>query len=296
MRPDVCFVVPSYKSRATIRATLDSIFAQQTDKSVEALVVESSGDDTADWLGKLYPQLQVVKSKQRLFAGAARNLGARRARADLMAFLDADAVAAPDWLQTLLATFSVRPDLSLIGGAVANANPDSLSGLILYWLEFSEYLPGLPSGPRAALSSSNLLLRREEFLARGGFDENYGMAEDLLLCRQWQSGFHFEGRAVIRHRQRTGWHNVRLHLTDLGYWSGRYRASHQTSGSWLRAFPALSYALPFLRAPRILLRLWRSSWQDGLRGIVLFPAVIWGLFCWARGFQKGLRSGNHANC
>lgn len=291
MPPDVCFIVPSYRSRKTIRATVDSIYAQRTERSIEVLVVDSSGDDTADWLKGLYPDVRVLESETRLFAGAARNRGARETTAPLLAFLDADASLAPDWLESLLARLTAHPDLALIGGAVVNANPESLPSRLLYWIEFSEYLPGLPSGPRTALSSSNLLVPREDFLARGGFDASYGMAEDLLLCRKWREGLFFEGKARIFHSHRSAWKDVRDHLQALGYWSGRYRASHPSSGAWLRRIPLASFGLPMLRAPRILTRLFRGNWTEGAKAMLFSPLLVWALFWWTAGFQEGLRNG-----
>jgi hypothetical protein len=191
----------------------------------------------------------------------------------------------------LLCRLAAQPDVSLIGGAVVNANPASVPGRLLYWIEFSEYLPGLPSGFRAALSSSNLLVRREEFLARGGFDASYGMAEDLLLCREWREGLFFDGKARIFHAHRARWKEVRHHLQALGYWSGRYRAFHTSSGSWLRRIPVLSVGLPFLRAPRILARLLRSNRKEGAEAILLLPFLVWALFCWTSGFHQGVRTG-----
>jgi len=289
MPPDVCFIVPSYQSRSSIRATLDSIATQETDRPIEVLVVDSSPDDTADWLQKLHPAVRVLKSEQRLFPGSARNLGARNTDAPFVAFLDADATAAPDWLQTLLGSLSVHPGISLIGGAVFNANPRSLPGLILYWIEFSEYLPGLPSGLRTALSSSNLLVRREDFLEHGGFDAGFAMAEDLLLCRKWGGGLFFDAEATIYHRHRSTWRDVHKHLTALGYWSGRYRACHQATGSWLRRLPLLSFGLPAIRAPRIIARVLRSDWKEGAKSVLLFPFLTWGLLSWAIGFYRGVQ-------
>jgi len=290
MPPEVCFIVPSYKSRATIRATLDSIYRQATQRPFEVLVVDSSGDDTAEWLKARYPQLRVLRSEGRLYAGVARNRGADETDAPLLAFLDADAALASDWLELLIGRMATCPDLSLIGGAVVNANPETWPSRLLYWIEFSEYLPGLPSGLRTALSSSNLLLRREEFLARGGFDADYGMAEDLLLCRKWGKGLFFEEKARVFHRHRSKWKEVIAHLELLGYWSGRYRASRPSTGSWLRRAPFASFGLPLHRAPRILWRLIRSNWKEGAKGVLLLPLVLWGLFRWSIGFRKGLKS------
>jgi glycosyltransferase involved in cell wall biosynthesis len=255
--PDVSFIIPSFRSRETIGATLESIRRQATDLRLEVIVVDSSADETASWIGSTFPEAQVLTSPERLYPGAARNLGAAKAKGESLAFLDADAAASSNWLATLAARLSqgVAGDrVTMVGGAVANGNPERAPSRVLHWIEFSEYLPGLSSGRRATLSSSNLLVGRADFLASGGFSERYRMAEDLLLCRNWGRGVFFEAAAHISHRHRDRWATVLPHLEALGYWSGLLRRNQQTSGAWLRRAPALSLALPLLRATRIAAR------------------------------------------
>jgi glycosyltransferase involved in cell wall biosynthesis len=290
--PDVSFVIPCFRSRQTIGATLGSIRRQLTDFRCEVIVVDSSADETASWLGSLFPEVQVIACPQRLYPGAARNLGAEKAKGKILAFLDADAAVSPDWLALLAARLggtggSERP--VLIGAAVANANPEKLPSRILHWIEFSEYLPGLPSGPRTALSSSNLLVLRDAFRSSGGFSETYGMAEDLLFCRNWRGGLFFEGAASVFHQHRDRWETVLAHLQALGYWSGKLRSSEAASGAWLKRRPVLALGLPLLRAARITARVNRSSRVEGARALILNPVLLWALGHWARGFRKGLR-------
>jgi hypothetical protein len=286
---DVCFIVPSYKSRETIGATLDSIHAQKTARSFETLVVDSSGDDTAIWLEALHPETRVIVAHQRLFPGAARNLGAQRTSAEFLAFVDADVTLTPDWLDTLLARFS-DPAVVLVSGSVANANPESAASRVLYWIEFSQYLPGLPSGFRPTVSSSNLLTRRRDFQSRGGFDEAYHMAEDLLLCSRWREGLYFEAGARAFHRHRTRWLAVFRHLGELGFWSGTLRRQHSVSGGWLRDWPTLSAGLPPARTALIVGRVLRHDGGEGLMAAALSPALFVGLTRWSWGFYRGLRA------
>lgn len=50
--------------------------------------------------------------------GPARNLGATQAKGDILAFIDADCVAAPGWLAAIEDHFESAPDDALIGGDV----------------------------------------------------------------------------------------------------------------------------------------------------------------------------------
>lgn len=59
-----------------------------------------------------YPELKVVVNEGPRGLSAARNSGIRHARGDVLAFLDDDAVAAPDWLERMLPHYD---DAAVIG-------------------------------------------------------------------------------------------------------------------------------------------------------------------------------------
>lgn len=284
----VAFIIPCYQSLRTVGFTLKSIFRQVTDLSFQVLVVDSSGRPVSDWFRLEYPSVRVLASARRLFPGAARNLGVRHSQAPYLAFLDADTVADPHWLQTVYQRCR-QPGVRVVGGAVANGNPVSTASRSLYWLEFSEFLPGLASGFRRMLSSSNLFLSREVFDAAGGFDEGMAMAEDLLFSERIGQGLYFESDAQVRHHHRTRWSEVLLHLKQLGYWSGRYRRAGTGTGSFLRRIPLLSLALPCVRFPRLARRVFQSQTREGLSFLAHTPWIWIGLAGWSWGFYRGIR-------
>jgi GT2 family glycosyltransferase len=289
--PDVSFVIPCFNSRSTIGTTIDSIMRQSSRLNLETIVVDSSDDDTVELLRKDWPQVRVVHSPVRLFPGAARNRGAELAGGRLIAFVDADAAVQPGWLERLCSALEARPSVTMTGGAVGNANPRPLPSRVLHLVEFSEYLPGLAPGLRRALSSSNLLVRRDDFLSSRRFAEDYAMAEDLLLCQAWSGGILFESRACVLHRHRSTWTRARRHLYELGWWSGRYRGERASRDRWLSAAPGLSLLLPWIRTLLICSRLVRSGGPTAWGGLFLAP-LIWGaLLWWAVGLHRGLKDG-----
>lgn len=50
--------------------------------------------------------------------GPARNLGAKLARADLLAFIDCDCMAQPGWVREITSFMEKRPDIAILGGDI----------------------------------------------------------------------------------------------------------------------------------------------------------------------------------
>jgi glycosyltransferase involved in cell wall biosynthesis len=286
---DASFVIPSFKSRKTIGGTLSSIFSQKSKAAFEVIVVDSSQDSTSTWIRKRFPRVKVISSNLRLSPGAARNLGVTHAKGRYLAFLDADTSAASDWLQKLLHRIQNNPRIRVISGAVEIGNPESTWARVLHWIEFSEFIPGTASGSSTHLSSSNLLVAREDFLDAGGFDESFVMAEDLLLSRAFQGALFFDSTTHVSHYYRTSRKEVLSHLRKLGYWSGQLRSMFETKGSWLKGIPLASFALPPVRTILIIWRIWRKNRLAGLQALGHAPLILAALLFWAIGFYRGLR-------
>ncbi len=254
---------------------------------MEVLVIDSSDDETAEWIREHFPQVKVYHSGSRLLPAAARNLGAQESGGRFLAFIDADARAAANWLSTLRARLIDNPAVVMVGGAVANANPEMPASRTLYWLEFSDFLPNQPAGFRRWLSSSNLLIRRDDFLSVKGFNPDFAMAEDHILSLTIGRGLFLETSTRIFHRHRTEWTGVREHLYRLGLWSGRFRATFPARGSGLRRLPISCFALTPWRLARIMSRVWRHD-SERPRFTREIPWLIKGLWSWNKGFYEGL--------
>ncbi len=293
--PVVSVIIPCYRHAAFLPRVLEALAVQETSLDFEVLVVESGGDEAARLVGGRFPDVRVLSHGHRLFPGAARNRGAAAARGTCLAFVDADAVPERTWLETLHGRLDSSDRIVMVSGTVALPAGAGAASQVLHWIEFSSFLPGLASGCRDALSSSNLLVRKEDLLACGGFDESLEMAEDLMLSRRIgeQAGtlLYIDASAGVLHLKDVTWEKARGHLRRLGYWSGRFRVRERVPGSWLRHFPALSLALPLWRFPRVVGRVFCSSTGEGLRSLIRLPWLVWGLSTWALGFRLGLKSG-----
>ncbi|MCY3777510.1 MAG: glycosyltransferase [Candidatus Aminicenantes bacterium] len=297
--PAVSVVIPCYGHTRLLPRLLEALEAQETSLDFEVLVVESGGDEAARRVGGRFPGVRVLSRERRLFPGAARNRGAAEARGGVLAFVDADAVPEAGWLETLHARLLSSERIAMVSGWVGLPPGTGAAGQVLHWIEFSSFLPGLASGDRDALSSCNLLVRKADLAACGGFDEGMGMAEDLMLCRKigrrGGGRLCFEGSTGVWHPNDVAWDRARVHLGRLGYWSGRFRTLERVSGSWLRHFPALSLALPLWRLPLIMGRLFLINNMVWMRALARLPRLAAGLAVWAGGFYRGVREGGRAD-
>jgi len=286
--PEVSVVIPCFRSRDTIGRTLESILKQDFRGSMHVLVADSSDDDTAQWIRRTFPDVEVCHSDTRLLPGPARNFGVEHSRGRFIAFIDADAQAAGNWLSTLYGRLNEDSNVVMVGAPVANGNPETVTSRVLYWIEFSEFLPRQPPRFCRILSSSNLLIRRKDFMAVQGFNPDYGMSEDMVFSLALGRGLYLETGTHIAHRHRTDWEKVRIHLERLGYWSGRFRANVAVSGSWLRRMPLLSFGLTPYRLLQISKRVFKYETRP-LRALLDLPRLVAGLWAWNKGFHRGIR-------
>lgn len=123
---------------------------------------------------------------------AKRNRGARETRRPIIAFIDSDAFPGAGWLDNAVLALTEHPEI----GAAAGPNvPPPKQPLSEYYVgialqsEFCAHHASYvkrPATPRLVdnMPSSNLIVRRDEYLAMGGMDERFNGGEDVDFCRR----------------------------------------------------------------------------------------------------------------
>jgi GT2 family glycosyltransferase len=195
--PEVSVVVPVRDGAASLPALLDSLATQEFEpERYEVIVVDNaSRDGTADIAASRGARVVFEPRPNR---SRARNAGARAARSDLFAFIDADCTASPRWLSALL---SCRGRAPLVAGKVAmqtHSSPNAIERFEARWRFEQE--TWVRQGWAA---TANLLVERRAFEAVGGFDAAYRhIGEDVDFClRAGRAGFKlaFCENALVHH-------------------------------------------------------------------------------------------------
>lgn len=98
---------------------LESIY-RQTLPDFELVVVDDGSDDATPELLRLQsdPRLRVVRSEQRLGIAGALNLGLDAVGGAIVARMDADDLAEPDWLARLVARLDAHPRVGIAGAGL----------------------------------------------------------------------------------------------------------------------------------------------------------------------------------
>lgn len=200
--PAVSVIIPVGPGHEkAVQTALDSLEAQ-TMYGWEAIVVWDSPLTNPDDYLKSYPYARVVKTKDKHGAGVARNLGVKKARAMLIAYLDADDYYSPDYLRKSLIAFSKTGQAvySDFASKLSHNQQKQYNGTVIKELpshvivndSFSDFdcqrANERPNGERPYVwTGITILLPKIWHVQIGGFDENLETWEDCdyLLRLAW---------------------------------------------------------------------------------------------------------------
>lgn len=210
-------------------ATALRSLSAQTFRNFEVVAVDDGSTDGTFDLLRTYaatdPRVQVVRQPARGIV-AALETARRRARAPLLARMDADDVALPERLARQVELLDSDPSLAVVGCGVRIVPRE---GLTDGRLGYEAWLNGLRDTAalhrdifvECPLAHPTLVMRRDAVEAVGGYREA-GVPEDYdLLLRLWEAGSRLGTvpRALLEWRDRPD----RLSRTDESYSPGAFR-------------------------------------------------------------------------
>ena len=202
--PSVSVIVPVRDGASTIADALDAILATEyPPERREIIAVDNGSTDATASLIRARP----VRYLQEPCRGVsnARNMGIAQSEGEILAFIDADCIAEPQWLPELVRPFA-DPEVGAVGGHLAHAPPTTAAErqavrMLGSWQQFA-----FNSDPAYPVTA-NAAYRRDVIHRIGGFDPRMTRAQDveLGLRFQEQSGLRlaYASRATARHRNRS---------------------------------------------------------------------------------------------
>jgi GT2 family glycosyltransferase len=268
----ISVVIPHFNQPELLARCLASLTRAADEPAAEIIVVDNGSRELPDAVVARHPGVRLSREAEP-GPGPARNHGVTLSKGALLAFIDADCVAAPGWLAAIARRFE-DPATMVLGGDVQilHANPARPTGLECFEAEFGYRMEHYIRRENFT-GTGNLAMRREVFDRVGGF-AGIGIAED----RDWGQRAHAQGIGITWAPEMLAFHPARTTFAELARKWDRHTA-HDFESMIARPFGRLRWILrtalvaasPVAQVPRVL----RSRRiRGGLRGRLLALAVL----------------------
>lgn len=200
MKPKLSIIIPTWNTADITLKCVNTILKHTPPGFTQIIIVDNgSTDETQEKLGKL-KNITYIRNDSNLGFSKGNNVGAAKAVADILLFLNSDMELIDSSIVDMVEYFHINPSIGLLGPRFLN--PDltpqgsvtppqtALNAFKEYWLgmshSYSKYTPD-SSVPISVwtVSGGAVMISSRDYKTVGGWDEKYFFYyEDLELCRQ----------------------------------------------------------------------------------------------------------------
>ncbi|MBQ8858284.1 MAG: glycosyltransferase [Clostridia bacterium] len=175
-------------------AAMDSILHQTVPPSEVIVVVDGPIPSALNEALLVYepsPTVRVIRLPENRGHGEARRAGLACCNYDLVALMDADDISAPDRFEKQLSYMEEHPDVSVVGGQIAEfvGDLDNVVGLREVYPTDEEIKKDLKQ--RCPLNQVTVLFRRADVEAVGGYLDFFCEEDYYLWVRMYLAGMRF---------------------------------------------------------------------------------------------------------
>lgn len=188
-KPLVSVIIPAYNEQEDLPACLESI-KKQTYAHIETIVVDDGSTDNTIALAKQAGCTVLKQTHQG--PGVARNLGAKKAKGEILVLIDADMVLFPDYVEKLTLPIRKNEALGTIESIQYNVQTTKMQEC---WGKEvrTVQLEGINSATVRVIAT-------KDFLNLGGFDKKYGYADDRTFFLKYGIRFHILPDVKCHHK------------------------------------------------------------------------------------------------
>lgn len=266
----------------------------------ELIVVVDHNPSLRDRLERALPDALVVANAQVRGLSGGKNTGVAAATGEVVAFLDDDAVAGPDWVATFAAGYD-DPEVLGVGGLTL---PWWATDRPAWFPEEFDWVVGCTfvgrdPGPVRNLLGGNASFRRDAFDIAGGFPTHIGRTaararplgcEETEFCIRVAA--HRPGARFVHDPRAVIWHRVPPAREGFRYFRARCYAEGLSKALVTRSVGAAaglaaerSYAAVTLR--RGVARGMAQAWRGDRAGLARAGAITAGLLTTTAGYAVG---------
>ncbi len=203
--PFVSIALITFNKKSTIEQCLTSLFSLDYPRSrYEVVVVDGGSTDGTLQLLRKFPVSIVIETQK--CRGIARNAAVKNSKGEIIAFIDADCLAATSWLKDHVLVHK-NANVFAVGGSVLQGGDLSLPTQIYHDTYFAAQSPSVPHRITWDLATCNASFKRATFQTVGPFPE-VDRGEDSLLCwrilaRGYQTVFDPSPKVIHLHERMT---------------------------------------------------------------------------------------------
>jgi glycosyltransferase involved in cell wall biosynthesis len=282
-------VVASKVGPPFIDDCLASLEKEAQTLDAEVIVVACGARDYAERIQQKFPWVKLIHRAQPEGVPSLRGCGVAQAKGDIVAVIEEHCLAANDWLHQALAAHK-QGNYSAVGGPIVDYDYPRLRDWVVYFCEYSNFLPPAPAGEAANLNGANIAYKRQALM----------QYNELLGSGYWEASLHpvllangarflSMPRMVVHHR---GPFNFGYYLRQ------RYLFSRAFAGARAKMLPAsrrLAYLLAAPLVPGILLarmasRVWEKRCHVG-KFVRSLPLIVPALMVVVAGEWVGYLAG-----
>ena len=286
-------IIPARDAMATLPQSIDSVLNEAWRKDIEIIIVNDGRERSTAKLADRYP-VRVIDGNGHGPA-AARNIGVKCAKGEILIFLDADCRVSQAWLTLHLAAHVRYNGLLAVGGSICMEPHASFWARCDHYCSWYNVNPGLPASWVPNHTPANLSIRRTTFEKAGPFQEDLpraGVHEETQWqgrLRQLGGRIRFEPRAVVFHTDRD---NI-IDFVKHNYWWA-YNSITVKSRAGVSRFPWI-YQKPWILVGGFLpfavihtvytIVCWLRAGK--LEPLILSPIIFLGRLVYATGMFIG---------
>lgn len=181
MSIQISFIIPHKGRENMLIATLESIKRQTLPNDEYEVIVVSQNTEASEQLAAFSKALSltIIYNSDDNTISHSRNLGAKNASGDYLAFLDADVDLAANWAEVMVRTIKQNNDIALVFGTQVNSESAPPIEKIRTALA-----SGSSGGFTDAAPGANLFLNRNTFIKSNGFPETLRTCEDIYFTNK----------------------------------------------------------------------------------------------------------------